>query len=231
MKNEFDWVLEIDDLEAAALQHAVFDRGAVVERNQPPAATAHLARDLLGGGPHRLLGLAFAPLAIFEPTLLRPKLAALSRLPPREQAGRRAIERMDVFLVGLARAVNDRLVVSGQEPRGLARRRDADRAEILLEEFACFLGVLRGQRRGDRAGLVQPAEHRPSACIAATAQDRPAALHESAERDEMIVLGPAVELGPVNRLELAVADLDGRRGRGQSEAASLAATAARPALR
>ena len=50
---------------------------------------------------------------------------------------------MGVFLGRLARAVDDRLVIAGQESRGLAERRDAHRAEVLLEELARLLGVLR----------------------------------------------------------------------------------------
>ena len=115
-----DRILQPADFQIAAGEHAVVDRGAVVERHELALRPALLFLAVAGGGS------------------ARHRHAAA-----RQQVRRLAIERIVVAIALAARAVDDRLVIAGDETVRRAERRDADRAEVLLEEGARLAGLLR----------------------------------------------------------------------------------------
>ena len=151
----------------------------------------------------------------------RAEARRLQALAAAQQTRRRAVERMGVFLGRLARAVDDRLVVAGEEavaasPSGEMRTGRKFFSKNARASLASF-------------GFASP---RPSAGLDAAPRNigRPRArrragarialqlLQEGRERRVVIVLGPAVDLGPVDRLVLAVADLESGRGFGSASA-------------
>jgi hypothetical protein len=106
-----------------------------------------------------------------------------------------------------ARAVDDRLVVAGEEAGGVAQLGDAHRTEIVLEELARPRFIERAGPHGAAAHRIEAGVHQSGlAGRMGGAGDRPAARRERRERGSMIVGAPAVDVAPCHRLDLRVAD-------------------------
>ena len=167
----------------------------------------------------------------------------------RGEIGRPAIERHREFPRRETRAVDDRLVIAGEEARRIAELADAHRNEIRLEELARRGAFQRS--RLDRAGadLFERRAHRPGVAAGRRSRrgsmrlrmrlfgaerhrshDRAAAREQGREGARMIVAGPAVELGPARRLERRIRDLQ-RPGAGIDGDRGQAAGAARNGAR
>jgi hypothetical protein len=124
------------------------------------------------------------------------------------EIARTPIERPVEFGIGNARAVDDRLVVAGEEAGRFAELGDPHRSKAVLEELAGLLGVggLRGG--GTTAGVPEAVIDRPGVVRTLGGQERLAAGEEGRERRRVVVTRPAVEAGPADRLELAVGNVE-----------------------
>ncbi len=141
------------NLEVLAVERAVLDRAAVVIGNE--LAVRHAAECLARVGERRAVGEA-----------------------GRGEIGRPAIERHREFPRRETRAVDDRLVIAGEEARRFAELADAHRNEIGFEELARrgafqWPRLDRAARRPVRAPHApagrrrRPAEPRAAACACA----------------------------------------------------------------
>src|SRR5262245_57513693 len=120
-----------------------------------------------------------------------------------DQVARSTVEWNREFGTGKARARNDRLEIAGQQARVLAQTRDANGPKILFEKDARGTGILRLQVCGLAANVRQRACELPAIVAGPFTQGAATGLVGGKSR-EMIVGGPARELGPFDRLELTV---------------------------
>src|SRR5262249_2615786 len=111
------------------------------------------------------------------------------------------------FRIGKARALDDRLVIAGQKTLRFAESRNLHRPKIVLEEAARSLLVGRPCRGRAPADLPERGVDGPVVVGALRGAKGPAAHLERGERSEVIVGGPAVDVTPFHRLELAVREL------------------------
>jgi hypothetical protein len=111
------------------------------------------------------------------------------------------------FGTGLARALNDRLEIAGQQSSGLPETRDAHRLKIPLEEGSSGLRIPQPQAIGFAADVPQGAVDVSAVLGAPHPSHRLAAALIGCEGGEVIVGRPTRERGPLERLELAVREL------------------------
>src|SRR5258705_9699385 len=114
--------------------------------------------------------------------------------------------------IGYARAVNDRLVVAGEQPARFAKLGDPHRPEIFLEEGARLIALERPGPRHPLADILESASNRSRIAELVLPVEHLAAGLERRESRAVIVALPAVELGPLDRLKLAIRDLQGING-------------------
>src|SRR5262249_17813440 len=107
-----------------------------------------------------------------------------------------SVERDVKFRIGKARALDDRLVITGQKALRFAEPRDLHRAKIILEEAARGLLVGRPRRGRAPADLTERAVDRPLVVGALGVAKGLAAHLESRERGKVIVGRPAVDSNP-----------------------------------
>src|SRR4029079_6546171 len=102
-----------------------------------------------------------------------------------------------------ADAFDDGIVVAGDEPISIAaERRDANRPEVLVAERTWPAGLLRLEVDGLLANLEQRPDHRRTGARRWPLQDRRAAFQEGGEGIVVIVVDPAIDLGPGGGLVL-----------------------------
>ena len=104
----------------------------------------------------RVIGhdLAAADAAADEYAFARESIAELAPAGG-DQVRRPAIERRGEFAGRHARAIDDRLVIAGEESGCIAELVDMKRTEILLEEFLCAIIVKRNGRLRTVADIAQ----------------------------------------------------------------------------
>src|SRR5262249_27286327 len=117
-----EWILDPANFKFLAIQRAGPDGAAVVVR-------------------HELMFLVEAT----DPRTFIWKCIGAGLVAGRHQVGRAAVKRHEKFRTGKARALNDRLVVAGQETLCFSETGDAHRLKILLEESASGRRILRPQ--------------------------------------------------------------------------------------
>src|SRR5262249_19593244 len=117
------------------------------------------------------------------------------------------VERDVKFRIGKARTLDDRLIIAGQKPLRFAETRDLHRPKIVLEETARSVLVAWPHRSRAPADLPERVVDRPVVVGALGVAKGLAARPERRERGEVIVGGPAVDITPFERLELAVREL------------------------
>src|SRR5262245_33962238 len=139
-------------------------------------------------------------------------------LAGRDQVRRAAIEWDMEFGIGKARALNNRLEITGKKSLAFAQTRYAHWLKILLEEDASSVRVLRMQVYSFAADVPQRAMDRPVVVGARTFAQSLAACPIRCECGQVIIGPPVRELGPIDRLELAVREFQrffGRFGTGR----------------
>jgi hypothetical protein len=122
------------------------------------------------------------------------------------------------FGIGKARALNNRLEITGKKSLDLTQTRDAHGLKILLEEGASSVRVLRLQVYGFAADVPQRAMDRSMVVGARSFAQSLTACPIRCECGQVIISPPAREFGPFDRLELAVREfqrLFGPRGAGR----------------
>ena len=182
-RDQVERILDPADLELLPVERAGLDGAAIVVR-------------------HEIVALGAAADAA---ALVRERGRALL-VAVGDQVTRPAIDRHGKFGTGRARAGDHRLVVAGHESLALAQARDAHGLEILLEEGARGVGILRLERERLAADVGQRSEDL-SAIIAARPPPRGAAAGLiGGEGGEMIIGRPARKLAPLERLELAAGE-------------------------
>ena len=188
------------DFQMPAVERALLDLAAVVIRHDLAAADAAADFD----------SLAWKRIA---------QLAAAGD----DQIGRPAIKRRGEFAGRHPRAVDDRLVVSGEKSFRVAELADAQRPEIVLEEFP---GAVLLERNGGDGALADRFERlvdrRRFAARLPGAVERAAAGEKSGKRGGVIVSRPAFERRPIERLVLRIGEFyrfphTAARDRGQAE--------------
>src|SRR5262249_17763976 len=135
----------------------------------------------------------------------------------RNQVRRAAVERDMEFGIGKARALNNRLEITGKKSLDLTQTRDAHGLKILLEEGASSVRVLRLQVYGFAADVPQRAMDRSVVGARSFAQSL-TACPIRCECGQVIISPPTREFGPFDRLELAVREFQrffGPRGAGR----------------
>src|SRR5579871_502609 len=116
----------------------------------------------------------------------------------------------------LQRAVIDRLVIAGEESVGLAERRNAHRAEIVLEERLRLGVVERSCRRRAPADIIERAEQRPLRTHRLGAlQDGRTAFEISGKGGGVIIVSPAIERREGQRLHLRAVQPERMLGEGR----------------
>src|SRR5580704_5879045 len=164
--------------------------------------------------------LAAADAAADFDALRRESVAELAP-PGDDEIGRPAIERRRELIRPHAGAFDNGLVIAGEKARRVAELVDAQRREIVLEEFFRAAVVERYRRERARADVLECVADRAGV----TARPLPgggehaAAGEKRRKRHRVIVVRPAVDVGPFGRLVLRVGKFDrlgfrsARRGR------------------
>src|SRR5262249_47912552 len=134
-------------------------------------------------------------------------LILVGTLALNHEIGRPPIERHMELRVGHARAVNDRLIVAGEQSARFAKLGDPHWAEVFLEEGARLVTLERASARHSLADVFEGAGDRPRIAELTLPVEHLAARLEGRKGGAMIVTGPAVELGPLDRFKLAIRDL------------------------
>src|SRR5262249_59547022 len=119
-----------------------------------------------------------------------------------QEIARAAVERPVEFGIWRARTVDDRFVITGEEPSRFPQPGDPHRSEILLKEFA---GVSRAGnlcRQCAPAGMQETLVDGPWVTRQANIEKRLAAREKGREGHSGIIGRPAVEIGPFDWLEL-----------------------------
>src|SRR6266581_2750026 len=107
------------------------------------------------------------------------------------------IERHMELRIGHARAVDDWLVIAGDQPARFAKLGDPHGQEILLKEGARLVALERARARHSLADVFQSAGDRPRIAQLALPVEHLAARLESREGCAMIVARPASKRGPL----------------------------------
>jgi hypothetical protein len=110
------------------------------------------------------------------------------------------------FRVRETRAVDDRLVVAGEQAAFLAELRDPHRAEVLFEELARLHLVVAQRACGGRTPthLAQRLVDRTFVLGRSAGKEWITARAERAEGSGVIVFRPAIEVGPLDRFKLGI---------------------------
>ncbi len=190
-----DLVVQVADLQMPAVERAVLDLGAGVIGHDlaPPDAAAD------------------------ENAFARKGVLAKPAPAGHDEIGRPAVQRRRELAGRNARAGEDGFVIAGEKALGVAQSVDTDRPEMILEKLSravlvewnglfCLLANFL-ERQGNRAKITVP--------IMLGVQCA-AARQERSESRGMIVVVPAVQIRPVDRFVLRVAEDNGRillRGR------------------
>ena len=162
------------DFQMPAVERAVLDLAAVVIGHDLAAADAAADLDALAG----------------------KRIAELAPAGD-DQIGRPAIERRGELAGRHARAVDDRLVIAGEKAVRVAELADAQRPEIVLEEFPRALLLERNGRDGALADVLERlGDRRRLAARLPGAVERAAAGEKGRKRRGVIVVRPAVERPP-----------------------------------
>ena len=125
-------------------------------------------------------------------------------LAGRDQVRRAAVERDMEFGIGKARALDNRLEITGKKSLAFAQTRYTHWLKILLEEGASSVRVLRPQVCGFAADIPQRALDRSVVVGPWNFAQSLAARPIRCECGQVIIGPPARELGPIDRLKLAV---------------------------
>src|SRR6516162_7321697 len=131
-----------------------------------------------------------------------------------KKIGRTPVERDMELRIWKPRALNDRLIITGQEPLYLAQARNAHGRKILLEEGARSRRIARRLPRSLPTEIPQGAVDRAVVLRTGRPAHHLAARLVGGERGKMIVFPPTLELAPMHRLERAVGQLEGVRASG-----------------
>ena len=160
-----------------------------------------------------IIGLMAVVFAANVLTIKLTKRAALRVVDHVHQVRRALVDRRLEPAFGRARAFQHRLVIAGQKPLRFTETRDVHRPKIVLEEAARSFLVAWPRRSRAPADLPERVVDRPVVVGALGVAKGLAAHPERSERREMIVGGPAVDITPFDRLELAVRELQRFFGR------------------
>ncbi len=137
----------------------------------------------------------------------RKRVAELALAGDRE-VGRPAIKRRGELAGRNARPLDDRLVISGEKAVAVAKLVDAQRPEIVLEELPRGILFERHRRDGPRAHRLERVGDRRRLGRLPAGIQRAAAFEKGGKRGGVIVIRPAVEVRPVDRLVLRVGKFD-----------------------
>src|SRR5262249_28011537 len=138
--------------------------------------------------------------------LVRTLMILVRTLTLDHEIGRSPVERHMELRIGHTRAVDDRLVVAGEQPARFAKLGDPHRPEIFLEKGARLVALERAGPRHPLADVLKGDGDRPGIAQLAPVKHLAACL-EGREGRAMIVARPAAERGPLDRLKLAVRDI------------------------
>ncbi len=181
-----DLIVQIADFQMPAVERAILDLAAIVVGHDLAAADA----------------------AADENAFARKRVAELAPAGG-DEIGRPAIKRRGKFAGRHARAGDDRLVIAGEKTVGIAELVDANRPEIILEEFFRAGLVERNGLARAFANLLQRGRNRGQfAAAMLLGFKRAAARQEGRESRGVIVADPAVDIRPVDGLVLRVRKFD-----------------------
>ena len=139
-----DRVVQIADFQMPAIERAVLDLAAIVIGHDLAAADAAADFDALA----------------------RESVAELAPAGD-DEIGRPAIKRRRELAGRHPRAFDDRLVIAGEKALGVAEPVDAQRPEIVLEEFLRAVVIERDGRKGPAANILERVGDRPVASTGA----------------------------------------------------------------
>jgi hypothetical protein len=111
------------------------------------------------------------------------------------------------FRIWKPRSVDDRLIITGEEPRRFPSPGDPHGPEILFKEFARLGRTSNFCSRGPPASVQETVVDRPWVVRPLAGEKRLAARQKGREGRSVIVGRPAVEIGPFDRLELRIGDV------------------------
>src|SRR5262249_32978854 len=194
-REDVEWILEPANFKFLAIERAGLNGAAVVVR-------------------HELVVLV----ATTDPRTFVWKCIRAWPVGGRDQVRRAAVERDMEFGIGKARAFNNRLEITSKKSLAFAQTRYAHWLKILLEEGASSVRVLRLQFYGFAADIPQRLMERSVVVDARNFAQSLAACPIRCECGQVIICPPARELGPLDRLELAVREFQrffGRFGAGR----------------
>src|SRR5262245_39282832 len=189
-REDVEWILEPANFKFLPVERAGLNSAAVVVR-------------------HDLVVLV----ATTDPRTFVWKCIGAWPVAGRDQIRRAAVERDMEFGIGKARALNNRLEITGKKSLAFAQTRYAHRLKILLEEGASSVRVLRLQVCGFAADIPQRAMDRSVAVGGRNFAQSLAACLIRCECRQVIIGPPTRELGPIDRLELAVPEFQRFFGR------------------
>ena len=178
-REQVERILEPTDFESLPVERAGLDGAAIVIRH-----------DLIVGG------------AAADARAFVRKCNGGGAVTGGDQITGTSVDRDVEFGTGKARARDNRFEIAGQQPVDLAQARDANGLKVPFEEGARGIRVLWPQIHGVAADVPQGSGD--LRMIGAPQLVRGAAARLiGRERGEMIIGGPARELAPFDRLELA----------------------------
>ena len=176
----FERISEPADFEVLSVERAVLNGAAVVVR----------------------LDLAFRVEPPYSCTVW--KTGACRLLAIDQEIARAPINRPLEFGIWKPRSVDDRLIITGEEPRRFTSSGDPNGPEILFKEYARLTGAGSLCSDGAPANVQETVVDGPRVERSFDGEKRLATREKGREGHSVIIGRPAIEIGPFDRLELGV---------------------------